>query len=314
MTKLKKLLTVAFAMALAVGAASAESNSTADQSVAVRQSGVQAAAPAATTPQRTSPQLRGAFDNINPCNVDYGGLLSEWNRTLFSNTLQTVVWWWGLLMTISTFCLIAYLTHVLLERERVEQCSIDIVCELLNWGYHHQDAARAAIATHNEWVARMDDAYDKECRNEAMHLAAGTEKPLTTASKSLVDAAAAVAVEPTAQSMVPVPGETDTLQSVAPTDAPHHEMPVKVDLKLNVPVIAADQIRINSGKQNAAHADQPATESIGVVEPETSQLVVALREVSRLNEQLKARDQHISSLRQNVNTLRQRLHGEGEQK
>ena len=76
--------------------------------------------------------IERALKGINPCNVNYGGLLAEWRIAEVQETIENV-YFWALIVFCSGFVLsMSYNVWLLQERENREQTTGAIIAQLSN--------------------------------------------------------------------------------------------------------------------------------------------------------------------------------------
>jgi hypothetical protein len=133
--------------------------------------------------QRPSNQsvIERALKGINPCNVNYGGLLAEWRIAEVQETIENV-YFWALIVFCSGFVLsMSYNMWLLQERDNREQATGAIIAQLSN---AHVFARRKVLET--------TEAYKKLVAQIDAEDAAGEEQAAQPASTSTLAIAAAI--------------------------------------------------------------------------------------------------------------------------
>ena len=127
-----------------------------------------------------------ALKGINPCNVNYGGLLAEWRIAEVQETIENVYFWTLIVLccgfVLSTF----YNAWLLQERENREQITGAIIAQLSNAHIIARSKALETIEAYKKLVAQID-AED----------AAGEEQSAQTAVNSAVGSVVSRAADTT---------------------------------------------------------------------------------------------------------------------
>jgi hypothetical protein len=104
--------------------------------------------------------IERALKGINASNVPYGGLLAEWRIAVVQETIENI-YYWGLLFLCGSLMLatffIAWLLH---EREDWLQITGGIIAQLWNAHMFARDKALEAIEAHNKLVKEIDAEDD----------------------------------------------------------------------------------------------------------------------------------------------------------
>ena len=111
-----------------------------------------------------SPVIERALKGINPCNVNYGGLLAEWRIAVVQETIENVYFWALIVFCGSLILSTSYIAWLLQERENREQITGAIIAQLSNAHVFARGKALEAIEAHNKLVAEIDaeDAAGEE--------------------------------------------------------------------------------------------------------------------------------------------------------
>jgi len=125
--------------------------------------------------------IERALKGINPCNVNYGGLLAEWRIAEVQETIENV-YFWALIVFCSGFVLsMSYNVWLLQKVENQEQATGAIIAQLSN---AHVFARRKILET--------TEAYKKLVAQIDAEDAAGEEQAAQPASTSTLAIAAAI--------------------------------------------------------------------------------------------------------------------------
>jgi hypothetical protein len=215
--------------------------------------------------------IERALKGINPCNVPYGGLLSEWHIAAVQETIENVYFWALLVLCCIVVLSTAYNAWLLQKLENREQITGAIIAQLSNAHIFARRKALEAIEAHNKLVKEIDAEDD-----------AGEEQSIGLAATSTVGLAASC-----------LPDTTGTGPSEAPraarcgedTDPVHGPFALKPKA---VPAVHADSDQ--NGNENEAvplhvkatrfalsqQAQPPAKASIPVEESEAGVTLEAL--------------------------------------
>jgi hypothetical protein len=137
--------------------------------------------------QRPSNQsvIERALKGINPCNVNYGGLLAEWRIAEVQETIENV-YFWALIVFCSGFVFsMSYNVWLLQERDNREQTTGAIIAQLSN---AHVFVRRQVLET--------TEAYKKLVAQVDAEDAAGEEQSTQPSAASTFPIAAAIAPNP----------------------------------------------------------------------------------------------------------------------
>jgi hypothetical protein len=124
--------------------------------------------------------IERALKGINPCNVNYGGLLAEWRIAEVQETIENV-YFWALIVFCSGFVLsMSYNVWLLQERDNREQTTGAIIAQLSN---AHVFARRKVLETteaYKKLVAQVD-AEDAAGEEQATQPSAASTSPIAAA-------------------------------------------------------------------------------------------------------------------------------------
>ena len=104
--------------------------------------------------------MDAATGHINPCNNDYGGLLSQWHIALAQETIANLYFYLLVLETGGLFVLAMFLIEMRTERKRRLQIAGGVVAQLFNQYAHARSKAYEAIRAHNLLVEDKEDSLD----------------------------------------------------------------------------------------------------------------------------------------------------------
>ena len=104
--------------------------------------------------------IERALKGINPCNVPYGGLLAEWRIAVVQETIENVYYWALLVLCCGFVFSTAYNACLLHEREDRLQIAGGIIAQLWNAHMFSRDKALEAIEAHNKLVKEIDAEDD----------------------------------------------------------------------------------------------------------------------------------------------------------
>jgi hypothetical protein len=94
---------------------------------------------------------------VNPCNTDYGQVFARLQDDVVQNTIQSWVWWAGLLSIIGLLVSLFYI-YFLIEREDIlRECFARAAAILIGQRNTAYEKAREAIGRHNALVLRHND-------------------------------------------------------------------------------------------------------------------------------------------------------------
>ena len=100
--------------------------------------------------------IERALKGINPCNVNYGGLLAEWRIAEVQETIENVYFWALIVLCCGLILSAAYNAWLLQEREDRLQITGAIIAQLWNAHIFARRKALEAIEAHNNLVAEID--------------------------------------------------------------------------------------------------------------------------------------------------------------
>jgi hypothetical protein len=280
--------------------------------------------------------IERALKGINPCNVNYGGLLAEWRIAVVQETIENV-YFWALIVVCSGFVLsMSYNVWLLQKVENQEQATGAIIAQLSN---AHVFARRKVLETteaYKKLVAQID-AEDAAGEEQAAQAAANsTVGSMVSRSADAAGAGPSVAPSPTSSgespniiygSFTPKPkavtdvadqndNENDAVplplkaarfaltqheQAAAKVSVPEEETQAGMTLDA-IPVTDKDTEPIDAEDVDAIKlALQKATQTLSV----------QAAQIATKDAQLRAKDDKITSQRQLVNDLNNKLKANG---
>ena len=126
--------------------------------------------------------IERALKGINPGNVPYGGLLAEWRIAVVQETVENI-YFWGLLFLCGSLMLATYyIAWLLHEREDRLQITGGIIAQLWNAHMFARDKALEAIEAHNKLVKEIDaedDAGEEQSAQPSATSALGIAESIT---------------------------------------------------------------------------------------------------------------------------------------
>ena len=281
--------------------------------------------------------IERALKGINPCNVPYGGLLSEWHIAAVQETIENVYYWALLVLCCGFVFSTAYNAWLLHERDNREQITGAIIAQLSNAHIFARRKTLEAVEAHNKlvkWIDAEDAAGEEQAAQTAANSAVGSvvsrSADTTGAGPSEAPRAARCsenvvhgpfALKPKAFPAVPADSdqngnENDTLplhvkatrfalsqqeQPPAKASIPVEETEAGVTLEA-LPVTEKDTQPSDAEDVDAIKlALQKATETVSV---QAAQLATK-------DAQLRAKDDKITSQRQLVSDLNNKLKASG---
>ena len=102
--------------------------------------------------------IERALKGINPCNVPYGGLLAEWRIAAVQQTIENIYYWALIFLCVIVMIESFYISWLLHQREERLQIVGAIVAQLKNANVFARHKALEAIEAHNKLVADLDAA------------------------------------------------------------------------------------------------------------------------------------------------------------
>jgi hypothetical protein len=262
---------------------------------------------------------------INPDDINYGGIFSQWHRELVSDTLLNVEYWVMMCALVAVIVLLLYIYWLLRQRDQRMRVTVDMVLQLINSRNYARYHNLRIIKIHNDLVDRINNQYERELRENG-------DGPRATDSSAIPGLASILSGGPSDSQLDLSPdatsnqfGETSITQTVeAASNRSEHIS--------NIPSVAAatefgidrsprfmqggfqkknqgvdantagtvqSDVDIALARANAAAAGEQIPVAAGAKE-EDQQVVIR-----RLTAQVKALEQHKVSLRNQVNQLRQ---------
>jgi hypothetical protein len=256
--------------------------------------------------------VESATHAINPNDINYGGLLSQWHQQLVHDTLLNIEFWTLMCTLAALVFLLFYVLWLKRQREQRLQVTVDIVLQLINSRNFARFHNLRVIKIHNDLVGRLNDQYERELREngDAPSVIDGaTLPPSSLASPSGLTADSAPGQQSQASGNEQ-PAEISRIPSVAAATEYGIESASLFKpggFKKKNPVVdndgvstAQSDVDIALARANAAAAgEQPAT---GTDAKGEESLEVKNR---RLEAQVQALQQYKVSARNQINQLRQ---------
>ena len=283
--------------------------------------------------------IERGLKGLNPCNVNYGGLLAEWRIAAMKETIENIYYWALIFLCGSLMLATSYIAWLLHQREDRLQIAGAIVAQLWNAHIFARRKALEAIEAHNKLVADLnaeDAAAEGQSAQTATNSVSGIAAAITpNATGSPASSPAITRDEPAlawAASLFEAPQKSSTSVSkevpspnpvVDKSDAdgsvplslraarwqetrqqPSADAPIREVATVAEKTSEADKV---TGASEAEDVDaiklalQKATETLSV---QAAQLVTK-------DAQLRAKDDKITSQRQLVNDLNNKLKAHG---
>jgi hypothetical protein len=108
--------------------------------------------------------VESATHAINPNDINYGGLLSQWHQQLVHDTLLNIEFWTLMCTLAALVFLLFYVLWLKRQREQRLQVTVDIVLQLINSRNFARFHNLRVIKIHNDLVGRLNDQYERELR------------------------------------------------------------------------------------------------------------------------------------------------------
>jgi hypothetical protein len=111
--------------------------------------------------------VSSALSRINPNDVNYGGLLSEWNLHIVDETILEVEFWSSILFGSALVIALAYISWLHRQRDDRYRITVDIIMQLLNSRDYALFHNLRVIKKHNDLVARLNEEFDNRDSSSA---------------------------------------------------------------------------------------------------------------------------------------------------
>ena len=102
--------------------------------------------------------IERALKGINPCNVPYGGLLAEWRIAVVKETIENIYYWALIFLSVSLMLATSYISWLLHQREARLHIAGGVVAQLWNAHVFARHKALEAIEAHNKLVTDLNAA------------------------------------------------------------------------------------------------------------------------------------------------------------
>jgi hypothetical protein len=130
-----------------------------------QQTGVQPEIPYVRNNPGAQTQHRSVVDTIrqeiNPCQRDYGKILYGWQDTAVQYTIESIVWWFGVLAGVAFLGLLGYIWWFKEMTADRQDCFVRAAAVLIGQRNTAYQFARGAIEKHNTLVERFNDLYSR---------------------------------------------------------------------------------------------------------------------------------------------------------
>jgi len=282
--------------------------------------------------------IERALKGVNPCNVNYGGLLAEWRIAEVQETIENVYFWALIVLCAGLILSTSYNAWLLHERENREQITGAIIAQLSNAHIYARSKALEAIEAHNKLVEWID--AEEAAEEEQSAAPAATSMVGVNASRSADN----TGVGPSEAPRMARGGEDHAIEGLfertpkafpaVPSDSDQHEnandaVPLHVKAarfalsqyeqspaKASIPEAATDaegtpEAIPESGKHTAP-SDAEDVDAIKLALQKTTEtLTIQAAQLATKDAQLRAKDDKITSQRQLVNDLNNKLKASG---
>ena len=104
--------------------------------------------------------LDAATGHINPDNINYGGLLSQWHLAMAQETIGNLYFYIVVVESITLLIIFLYAFHLIVERRHRLQIAGGVVTQLYNQYVLARNKAYEAIRAHNALVEDKEDRLD----------------------------------------------------------------------------------------------------------------------------------------------------------
>jgi len=284
--------------------------------------------------------IERGLKGINPCNVNYGGLLAEWRIAAVKETIESIYYWALIFLCVGLMLASAYIAWLLHQREDRLQIAGAIVAQLWNAHVFARRKALEAIETHNKLVADLN-AED----------ATGEEQPAQAATNSVSGIAEAIApnvpgssassstntreesalawaesvFEAPQKSSTPVSKEVPSSSSLVDKNGTDDPVPlslraarwqetrqVQPSPDAPIPEVATASERTSDADKEPGASEAEDVDAIRLaLQKATETLSVQAAQLATKDAQLRAKDDKITSQRQLVNDLNNKLKASG---
>jgi hypothetical protein len=288
--------------------------------------------------------IERALKGVNPCNVNYGGLLAEWRIAEVQETIENVYFWALIVLCAGLILSTSYNAWLLHERENREQITGAIIAQLSNAHIYARSKALEAIEAHNklvEWIDAEDAAGEEQSATPVAASAFGMAAAITpNAPGSLASAAtntrddsalawAESVFEAPQKSSNPVSNEITTSIGHADRDDANAAVPLSLraarwqetqqeqpPAKAPIPEAAANagetSEALPKSDKDTAPSDAEDVNAIKLaLQKATETLTVQAAQLATKDAQLRAKDDKITSQRQLVSDLNNKLKASG---
>ena len=284
--------------------------------------------------------IERGLKGINPCNVNYGGLLAAWRLAAVKETIENINFWALLFLCGSLTLATAYIAWLLHEREDRLQITGAIIAQLWNAHMFARGKALEAIEAHNKLVAEIDAedaAAEEQSAQPAATPAFGMAASITpdapgasarSATNVRDDSARAWAesvFEDPPKNSNPVSKDVTTPNVHAGQDDANEAAPLALraarwqETRQEQPLASAPipEVATNAGEppevlleseKDTAPSDAEDVDAIKLaLQKATETLTVQAAQIATKDAQLRAKDDKITSQRQLVSDLNNKL-------
>ena len=288
--------------------------------------------------------IERALKGINPCNVNYGGLLAEWRIAEVQETIENV-YFWALIVFCSGFVLsMSYNVWLLQERDNREETTGAIIAQLSNAHVFVRRQVLETTEAYKKLVAQIDaeDAAGEEqaaqpASTSTLAIAAAitpnaSESSARSATNTRDDSAlawaASVFVEPQ-KSSNSVSKEVNNSNVHADQDNAHDAVPLSLraarwqetrqeqpPVNAPIPKVATEiEETVEDLPENEKNIEPSDAEDVDAIKLALQKAMEALAakdaQIATKDTQLRAKDDKITSQRQLVSDLNNKLKANG---
>jgi hypothetical protein len=246
--------------------------------------------------------VESATHAINPNDINYGGLLSQWHQQLVHDTLLNIEFWTLMCTLAALVFLLFYVLWLQRQREQRLQVTVDIVLQLINSRNFARFHNLRVIKIHNDLVGRLNDQYERELREngDGPREIDGATLPTLSFLAASAQVPELVLEQPEKASNIPSVAAASQFGIESASSFKPRGFTKKNSADSNGTPTAQSDVDIALARANAAAAGEQSP--AGAEATDGEDLAVTNR---RLKAQVQALEQHKVSLRSQINHLRQ---------
>jgi len=284
--------------------------------------------------------IERGLKGINPCNVNYGGLLAEWRIAAVKETIEHIYYWALILLCVSLMLATSYIAWLLHQREDRLQIAGAIVAQLWNAHVFARRKAIEAIEAHNKLVADLnaEDAAAEEpsaqaATNSVFRIASAVTpnapgspaSPLTNTRDESALAWAESVFEAPQRSSIPVSKDAPSPNPLVDKGDADDSVPLSLRAArwqetrqqqpspdAPIPEVATVAVKTSEADKETGAPEAKDVDAIRfALQKATETLRVQAAQLVTKDAQLRAKDDKITSQRQLVNDLNNKLKAQG---